>query len=87
MHVRIGSDTCIVAARAQDSTMSPTKTQTLSIIGRKEGLMTAIITVEAASQILSKAHAPGVFHSFQILSLNSILSALKKEFPDLIVNL
>lgn len=87
MHARIGQDTCVVAARAQGSMMGKPKTQTLTIIGRKEALMTAIMTVETVRQMVSKSFDPGVFHSFQVFSYREFLSALRRELPDLTVSL
>ncbi len=87
MHLRLGSDTCMVTARAQHSVRGIPTTRTLSLIGRQEALMTAIFTVKAVRCILEQSHESGVFHSFEVLTFHSILSTLKRELPDLVVHL
>ncbi len=87
MNVHMGSDICGVAARATGRTKDGAETLTLGLIGRKEALMTAIVAAETVRQMLSESPAPGVHHSEQAIVLDPVVSALRKELPDLVVAL
>ena len=87
MNIHWGSDTCGVAVRAKGRTDGRADSLTLGLIGRKEALMTAIVTAEAARQILSENRVPGVHHSEQAIALGPVVSALRNELPGLVVAL
>ena len=87
MNVHMGSDMCGVAVRAGGRAMNGSKNLTIGVTGRKEALMTAIIAAETARQILSTNLEPGVFHSEQAIALDPVISALKKDVPNLVVTL
>ena len=87
MNVHIGSDACAVAVRATGRTKSGSKMLELGLAGRKEALMTAIVAAETARQVLSEEQSPGVFHSEQAIALGSVVSALRKDMPDLVAAL
>jgi len=87
MNVHIGSDICGVAAQAGGRSKSGDKTLTVAVIGRKEALMTAIVAAETARQLLTRNLAAGVHHSEQVIALDPVVAALKKEQPDLVIAL
>ena len=87
LNVHLGSDVCAVAVRARGETRDGSDELIIGIIGRQEALMTAIITVETARQILSGDVPPGVFHSEQAIRLDGVVEALQAEYPDLSVTL
>lgn len=86
-NVHVGSDVCAVAVRAAGKTKQGDRTLELSVVGRNEALMTAVVAAEAARQMLSAELGVGVFHSEQIIALDSVVSALKDELKNLLVNL
>ncbi len=86
-NVRVGSDVCAVVVRAAGKTKQGDRTLELSVVGRNEVLMTAVVAAEVARQMLSAKLGAGVFHSEQIIALDSVVSALKDELKDLLVNL
>ena len=49
--------------------------------------MTAIVAAETARQLLSGNPLAGVLHSEQTIALGPVVSALRKELPDLVVAL
>lgn len=87
MNVHIGSDVCALAVRATGRIKFGGKMLELGLSGRKEALMTAIVAAETARQVLSVKQRPGVFHSEQAIALDPVVSALKKDLPDLVVTL
>jgi len=84
MKVHLGSDICGVAARASGRTKEGADTLTLGIVGRKEALMTAIVAAETVRQLMSEKPVAGVFHSNQVITFAPIISALRKDLPDLV---
>ncbi|MCW9033529.1 MAG: saccharopine dehydrogenase NADP-binding domain-containing protein [Alphaproteobacteria bacterium] len=82
MNIHIGTNICAVAARGTGKN----GTQTLSIVGRKEALMTAIITVETVRQMVKESFPAGVFHSDQVVDLDNVILALRTELPDLVTD-
>ena len=87
MNVRMGTDICGIAVRAVGWNGSKPAETVVGVTGRKEALMTAIVTAETARQILSNNLAPGVRHSEQVIALNPVITALRNELPDLVVAL
>ncbi len=89
MNFHIGSDICAVAAIAagRDGKNSGNKTTAIGVVGYKEAQMTAIVASETVRQLLSKTQNFGVFHIEQLIELDPVISALKKEIPTLVVNL
>ena len=87
LNVHMGSDVCGVAARVTGRTKDGAETLTLGLIGRKEGLMTAIVAAETARQMLSGEPVPGVLHSGRAIALDAVVSALKMDQPNLVVAL
>ena len=87
LHMHLGSDTCGVAVRATGRTKDGAETLTLGLVGRKEALMTAIVAAETARQVLSGNPVPGVLHSEQAIALDPVVTALRKDLPDLVVAL
>ncbi len=87
MNAHIGSNTCGVAVRAMGKTPQGENTLTLGLIGQKEALMTAIVTAEVARQLLVHNPGPGVHHSEEAIDFDSVVSALEKRLPNLIVAL
>ncbi len=85
--VHMGSDICGVAARATGRARDGAETLTLGLIGRKEALMTAIVAAETARQLLYGNPLAGVLHTEQAIALGPVVSALRKELPDLVVAL
>ncbi len=73
----------VVMGRARDGS----ETLTLGLIGRKEALMTAIVASETTRQLLSGNPVAGVLHSEQAIAFEPVISALRKELPDLVVAL
>ena len=76
-----------MAVRATGRAKDGSETLTLGLVGRKEALMTAIVTAETARQLLSMNPEAGVLHSEQTIALDPIVSALKKELPNFVVAL
>jgi short subunit dehydrogenase-like uncharacterized protein len=87
MNVHMGSDICGVAARATGRSKDGAETLTLGLVGRNEALMTAIVAAETVRQLLSGSPAAGVLHSEQAITLGPVVSALRKDLPDLVVAL
>ncbi|HXV25913.1 MAG TPA: saccharopine dehydrogenase NADP-binding domain-containing protein [Alphaproteobacteria bacterium] len=87
MNVHMGSAICGVAVRATGRTENGEDTLTLGLIGRKEALMTAIIAAETVRQLLSGNPIPGILHSEQAVKLDPVVSALRRDLPDLVVAL
>ena len=87
MNIHMGSDVCGVAAQARGRSKDGADTLTLGVIGRREALMTAIVTAETARRILARPPAPGVHHSEQSIALDPVVSALRNELQDLVVAL
>jgi len=86
MNVHTGSDICGVAARATGQAKDGSKTLTVGLTGRKEALMTAIVTAETVRQLLSEKLPAGVLHSEQAIKLDPVINELRKELPDIIVS-
>jgi short subunit dehydrogenase-like uncharacterized protein len=84
MKVHMGSDICGVAARATGRAQDGSKTLTFGVIGRTEALMTAIVATETVRQLLTGKPVAGVLHSEQAIMLAPVLSALRKDLPDLV---
>jgi len=87
LNVHMGSDICGVAARATGRTKDGAETLTVGLVGRKEALMTAIVAVETARQVLSGKPVPGVLHSERAVALDPVVSALRMDQPNLVVAL
>ena len=87
MNIHWGSNVCGVAVEGKGQTKNGMDTLVLGLIGHKEALMTAVITVETVRQVLYKDLMPGVYHSEQVIIFDSVVHALKLELPDLIVAL
>tara|TARA_B100001939_G_scaffold86036_1_gene73650 strand:+ start:4479 stop:5582 length:1104 start_codon:yes stop_codon:yes gene_type:complete len=88
MNVHMGSDVCGIAVQATGrDAADKEKTLTLGLIGRREAMMTAIVTVETVRQLLVGEPPVGVFHSEQIVELDPVIMALRKDLPDLYVSL
>ncbi|WP_206455818.1 saccharopine dehydrogenase NADP-binding domain-containing protein [Aurantimonas marina] len=86
-NMRIGSDICAVAVCLIGKSKQGTRAIEVSVVGRNEALMTAIVTAEIARQMLSGQFGPGVFHSEQIITVDSVVSALESQLSDLRVAL
>lgn len=80
--VHVGSDRCVIAVRASGVGPEGTTQQTLSVASRREARMTAIVAAESARQVLDGHVAAGVFHSEQVLCLDAVLAALRRELPE-----
>ncbi len=88
MNMHMGSDICGAAVRATGRTKDGADKLRVGLVGRKEALMTAIVTAETVRQILSSEDPKtGVFHSEQVIALEPVVTALKAELPDLVVAL
>lgn len=85
MNVHMGSDICGVAVRARGRAGTGPDELTIGIVGRKEALMTAVIAAETTRQVLTAGPGPGVFHSEQAIALEPVITALRNEYPDLVV--
>ncbi len=83
MNVHMGSDIVIVAVRATGRSKQGADDLTIALTGRKQSLMTAIITAETVRQLLTRKFQPGIFHSEQVIALNPIIAELKSELPGL----
>ncbi|MCF6320808.1 MAG: saccharopine dehydrogenase NADP-binding domain-containing protein [Rhizobiaceae bacterium] len=87
MNIRLGSNRCGVGARATGRAADGSSSYTVGIIGKKEALMTATIAAETIRQLLSSNPKSGVFHSEQVIALEPVIAALRKEIPDIQVSL
>ncbi|WP_444904220.1 saccharopine dehydrogenase NADP-binding domain-containing protein [Microbulbifer sp. CnH-101-E] len=87
MNLHMGTDICGISVRAAGRKGSEPAETIVGVTGRKEALMTAIVTAETARQVLSNNPAPGVHHSEQVIALDPVVTALRNELPDLVVAL
>lgn len=77
---RFGGNECFVAALATRSDVGD-RVNTVAIQGRREGLMTAVSAAETVRQLLNEPPPPGVFHSEEVVKIEPLLNALRREVP------
>lgn len=85
--VHLGSDRCGVAVRAMGRTTYGAHELTVCVAARKEAFMTASVTAEVVRQVLAENLEAGVFHTDQVISLDPVIAALKRELPETAVSL